>query len=169
MAEKIRLMNEMIAKLAKSQFLLLENMEIAIESSANKVSDTVKSKFGHYQPGIGGLPAWQQLAESTIKQKERAGGGEDPLIGYYPEGKKRRKVKEKSNSKGSSAKLKDSIKVKRSGLIAFVGTDDPIAKYHEFGTSHIPPRPFLRPALQQEQGFIQTEFRKAILKTMKEI
>ncbi|WOJ89902.1 hypothetical protein RZS28_00880 [Methylocapsa polymorpha] len=34
-----------------------------------------------------------------------------------------------------------------SGTEGYVGTNSPIAKYQEFGTSKIPPRPFLGGAL----------------------
>jgi HK97 gp10 family phage protein len=170
MADKINSLNDLVQKLSKVQFQLEENLVKAVAVSAEKVKHSAEAKFGHYQPGIGGFPAWANLADSTLEEKFRNGATQDdPLIGYYPNGRttKRKKVKGTTKSKSYNGKLMNSFKMKHVGLVAIVGTNDPVAKYHEFGTKHILPRPFLRPALYQEQEFIQTEFRKAVVKTIK--
>jgi len=156
MVQKINSLNELARELEKRSYLFKENMNEAVAKGAVKVQSTAKAKFGVYQPGVGGFPAWPQLAESTIKQKERAGGGEDPLIGHY--------VHKKGGRAGGQ--LRNSILVKVGEMEAAVGTNDKVGEYQEFGTSRIPPRPFLRPALYQEQEFIKTGFRKAIINTM---
>lgn len=156
MVKKITSLNELARELENHSFLFKENMTVAVAQSAVKVQSTAKAKFGTYQPGVGGFPAWAPLAESTIKAKERAGGGEDPLIGHYLY---------KTGGR-SGGQLRNSILVQLGGLEAAVGTNDKVAEYQEFGTSRIPPRPFLRPALYQEHEFIKMGFRKAIINTM---
>lgn len=156
MARKINSLTELARQLENHSFLFQENARLAVAQSAVKVQSTAKSKFGVYQPGVGGFPAWQGLAESTIQQKERAGGSEDPLIGHYIH----------KTGGGAGGELRNSVLAKIDGLSAVVGTNNKVGTYQEMGTRHIPPRPFLRPALYQEQSFIQTAFRKAIINTM---
>ncbi|NRD80287.1 hypothetical protein HPT25_23475 [Bacillus sp. BRMEA1] len=156
MVERVTSFAELAAKLEEKTFLLKNNAQTAVATSAVKVQSTAKTKFGTYQPGVGGFPAWATLAEATIKQKERAGGGEDPLIGHYL-----------SKSGGrAGGKLRGSILVQIGVMEATVGTNDKIGTYQEFGTSRIPPRPFLRPALYQNQSEIMMAFRKAMLDTL---
>jgi phage gpG-like protein len=155
MARKISSLNELVAILGQAEGDLTKGMKQAVAKGAVKVQSDAKKKFGTYQPAVGPYPAWANLKESTIKQKERAGGGDDPLIGHYP-GK---------NSRGGGGKLRNSILVQNHGLYSEVGTNDPIAKHHEFGAPRkkIPPRPFLRPALYQNQDFIKKQFQEAIV------
>jgi hypothetical protein len=46
-----------------------------------------------------------------------------------------------------------------------VGTNDPIAKYHEFGTRTIPPRPFLSAAAMRQEHKIHEMMRRTIAAT----
>jgi phage gpG-like protein len=157
MVQKVNSFAELAAKLEEKTYLLKANAQAAVAVSAVKVQSTAKEKFGVYQPGIGGFPAWAPLKEATIKQKERAGGAEDPLIGHY--------VRKKGGRAGGQ--LRGSILVQIGVMEATVGTNDKVGTYQEFGTSRgIPPRPFLRPALYQNQGAIMTAFRKALLDTL---
>jgi HK97 gp10 family phage protein len=156
MVERVNSFAELAAKLEDKTFLLKTKAQKAVAEGAVKVQSTAKSKFGTYQPGVGGFPAWAPLAESTIKQKERAGGGEDPLIGHY--------VSKRGGRAGGQ--LRGSILTQIGVMEATVGTNDKIGTYQEFGTSRIPPRPFLRPALYQNQAEIMTAFRKALLDTL---
>jgi hypothetical protein len=58
-------------------------------------------------------------------------------------------------------KLRDSIGHVVEGNVGYVGTNDPIAPYQEFGTSKIPPippRPFLGGALAATEGEIPKIF-----------
>lgn len=156
MVEKLTSFAQLAEKLQEKTWLLKTNAQAAVATSAVKVQSSAKSKFGTYQPGVGGFPAWAPLAESTIQAKERAGGGEDPLIGHYVH---------KSGGR-AGGQLRGSILVQIGVMEATVGTNDKVGAYQEFGTSRIPPRPFLRPALYQNQGEIMTAFRKALLDTL---
>ena len=51
--------------------------------------------------------------------------------------------------------LKASITWNAEGSEAFVGTDEPKAAFHEFGTVHMPPRSFLGGAIQHEAAEIR--------------
>jgi len=139
--------------------IISKEIEKEIKKSAIKVRDDAVNKFGEYQPAVGPYPAWEELKEDTIKQKEKAGGGEDPLIGH-------------SNGNGSKVwpqPLRNTIGIKTEGLTAAVGTDDPIGKYHEYGTEHIPPRPFLRPALYENQDNIKNNVKEGIQNGIKSL
>lgn len=157
MVQRVTSFAELAAKLEDKSFLLKTNAQAAVATSAVKVQSTAKTKFGTYQPGAGGFPAWAPLAESTVMQKTKAGGGEDPLIGHY--------VHKTGGRAGGQ--LRGSILVQIGVMEATVGTNDKVGTYQEFGTSRgIPPRPFLRPALYQNQPEIMTAFRKALLDTL---
>jgi hypothetical protein len=51
-------------------------------------------------------------------------------------------------------------------LPAWVGTNDPNAKYHQFGTSRIPARPFLMGAVLHSEAEILKIWRKNIAKSV---
>jgi phage gpG-like protein len=57
-----------------------------------------------------------------------------------------------------TGELRDFISylVTREGLetVGYVGSDDPRAPFHEYGTSRIPPRPFLLAAVVQKEHAI---------------
>lgn len=158
MMAKISSLNGLISALSASEGVMMAEMKKAVTKSAVKVQATVKSKFGDYQGAVGPYPAWEPLKEETVKRKLKAGApGDDPLIGHY-EGKSKNHVYPTS--------LRNSILVEVNGLTGQVGTNDPIGKYHEYGTSRIPPRPFLRTALYQNEDFIKDQFREAVKKAL---
>ncbi|MDB5083311.1 MAG: hypothetical protein JWN30_197, partial [Bacilli bacterium] len=72
----------------------------------------------------------------------------------------------KSTKQANNGQLRNSIMVKVTGLTGVIGTNNPLAPHHEFGTHKIPPRPFLRPALFEEQDFIKKQLKEAIAKTL---
>ncbi len=49
------------------------------------------------------------------------------------------------------------------GLVAVVGTNDPAAAPQEFGTAHLPPRPFLLPVITTMSEPIASEIAAALL------
>ncbi|CAN7329508.1 hypothetical protein LJR084_001925 [Variovorax sp. LjRoot84] len=94
---------------------------------AKAIQADAKSRFGVYQDGEGGFPAWANLAPATVDDRIRLGfTPDDPLL--------------------RSGTLRDSIKVTAVGSEAAVGSTDPVMLYQEQGTSNIPPRPVLGPA-----------------------
>jgi len=86
-----------------------------------------QARLGHYQAG------WPELTAET--QAERAHHGyapNDPLL--------------------RTGALRDAIAVRVAGSEVAIGVSGEmaaIAAAHEIGTAHVPPRPFLRPALQE--------------------
>lgn len=169
--------NSLIEKLVAAPEAVRNQVENEMKKSAVMVRDEAVKKFGTYQPGVGDLPAWAKLKKSTISQKEEAGSeGDDPLIGH-------------SNSHGKKiweAPLSRSIGYKVDGLNAAVGTDDPLGEIHEYGapdtsgehaksaagknhTSVIPPRPFLRPALYENQDKIKDNIKEGLQDALKDI
>lgn len=119
--------------------------EMALQG-AEMIEKEAKSYLGTYQQSIGPYPGWVPLAEST--QKARAAKGyrpDDPLL--------------------VTGELKDSIRSVLVGKGAVVGTNIPFAPDLEYGTSTIPPRPFLgRAAFVKKHEIL--ELQKQILKAI---
>lgn len=147
------LAEKMIAMPAKIE----ATVAVALKKSAVEVHKTAVAKFGEYQPESGPYPAWELLTLDTLHQKmDLAGGGADPLIGHYP--------KSGENSL-YPVPLRQSLtmEVVAHEMTAYVGTNDPIAKWQEFGTKRgIPPRPFLRPALYESGDYIKKALDEAV-------
>lgn len=152
MARKINSLEELVIMMGEAVHLAPMEVKKGVTKAALKVQADAKTKFGHYQPEVGPFNAWAVLAEDTIKRKAKAGGGEDPLIGHYVG---------KRNAKWPTT-LRESIDIEVRGLVGYVGTNNPLGPYHEFGTSRIPPRPYLRPALYENESFIRKCFSDAI-------
>ena len=144
------LMEKMVAMPAAVEAVALPS----IAKAATRVQKTAQEKFGTYQPGYGPFEAWAALATSTVQQKIKAGSaGDDPLIGHYVE--KRKSV--------YPVPLRQSINIEVSGLSAQIGTNDPLGSWQELGTARgIPPRPFLRPALWQNEDAIKEDMKAAL-------
>lgn len=94
-----------------------------LEEAARKVEEEAKRVIGTYDYG------WPQLQLSTQMQREQQGfDPNDPLL--------------------RTGELRDSIQhyVDEESRTAYVGSNNPIAKWQELGTSTIPPRSFLAAA-----------------------
>lgn len=136
---------DMVTELAAAEVAIHVNARRALERVAVKVEKTAKSEFGHYQPETGPFPAWAELAESTKDERARLGYSEDePLL--------------------REGDLRDSIEHEVSELEAVIGTNSDIAEYHEFGTSKMPPRPFMGPALVRNHDAIIEELGGAVVR-----
>ena len=122
---------QLAARLATADADMKLAQEAILEKACQMIEDEAKGAIGSYKYG------WPQLAEST--QQERVAQGysaNEPLL--------------------RTGQLRDSIgHVVVSSKEAFIGTNDPIAPYQEFGTSKIPPRPFLGGALAASEGKIE--------------
>jgi phage gpG-like protein len=103
----------------------------ALETAAVVVERRAKAKIGHEQHD------WPPLAESTIAEKQRLGYAVPaPLL--------------------REGDLRASIGHRIDGLEAQVGSDDPKAVWHEFGTSKMSARSFLGSAAIEKTGVILT-------------
>lgn len=117
--------------------------EKALEKAAKLIEKTAKEELGYYQPGIGPFPAWQQLAQSTLAAHALYGVGDTPLVLH--------------------GGLYNSIEHEVRGPTAIIGTKLDIGAYQEFGTSRIPPRPFMGPAALRNAEKIKKLFGEALV------
>ncbi len=137
----------LVERLAFAALAVHEAGEGALEKCAQRIEDTAKSEFGSYQDATGPFPAWAELAESTKEQRVALGYSEDePLL--------------------REGTLRDSIEHETHGAEAVIGSTSEIMPYHEFGTSRIPPRPVLGPALDRNEEFIKDTIGKAMAGAM---
>jgi HK97 gp10 family phage protein len=109
--------------------------ERALEHAAATIENKAKEELGNYQPAVGPFPAWAPLAESTLAQHKRLGVGESPLL--------------------VTGQLYASIEHEARGGEAVIGTKMDIGAYQEFGTTKIPPRPFMGPAALTSQQKVE--------------
>ena len=122
--------------LAGQEVALLASLHAGLEKCAKKVEATAKAEIGHYQSGIGPFPAWAALADSTEEQKAQMGYPADsPLL--------------------ASGAMQASITHTTGALEAVIGSTDEKMVYHEFGTSKMPARPVMGPALLTNKEFIR--------------
>lgn len=114
-----------------------------LKEAARLVKEDAREQIGNYQPQVGNYLEWAPLAESTLDQKYRRGlspqGEMDADAPLYMDGD-----------------LKKSF---RSTLVSYeeiiIGSTDPNMEWHEFGTSKMPPRSVLGPALLKHIKEIQ--------------
>lgn len=113
--------------LAMNSVRALAGMERAMEGAAKIIQHNAQDRIGEYQQATGPFPEWEPLADSTEAEKARLGYPTDaPLL--------------------RTGQLRDSIETEHSATEAIIGSKKKEAAYQEFGTEHIPPRPFLGPA-----------------------
>ncbi len=143
-------MNQMsLADFAGALMRARERMEgaekAALRFGAEVVADEAKSLIGTQYAG------WAALADSTIKQKQARGqtgrvSATDPLF--------------------ATGELRATIAYQVEGYTAIVGTPDKVGVYQEFGTSRMPPRPFLAPAAHRSAHGVVNAIGDAITKTL---
>src|ERR1700730_9906020 len=94
------------------------SQEVCVEKACRMVEKEAKTAIGTYRFN------WPPLEPETVARKAK---GDTPLL--------------------ETGELRDSIEhvVVREGaeVVGYVGTNNPIAKYHELGTRTIPRAPFL--------------------------
>ncbi|HEX7854436.1 MAG TPA: HK97-gp10 family putative phage morphogenesis protein [Sphingobium sp.] len=141
--KELSLLGAATAMLA-AEVAINRNARKALERVATKVEKTAKSEFGAYQPATGSFAAWEELAESTQEERARLGyTPDDPLL--------------------REGDLRDSISHEVADLVAVIGSTSEIAEHHEFGTSKMPPRPFLGPAVERNKKAIIKELGGAVV------
>jgi HK97 gp10 family phage protein len=91
-----------------------------------------KGYIGSYQEG------WPKLAPSTIAEKTALGYAppDNPLLRT---GDMRDSIEHQTESTGD-------------GALGIIGSNDEAAKFHEIGTSRMPPRPFLALAMMRSEA-----------------
>ena len=127
----------------------------AMADIAHKIETDAKDKIGTYQAASGPFKAWAPLAQSTIDRKDSA----LPLI---VDGTMRDSITSEHGPNWALIGVKAGIP---SSGKAEIGD---IAAYQEFGTDHIPPRPFLGPALHENHDFIIERLGLEVVRRLKE-
>jgi HK97 gp10 family phage protein len=115
---------------------LTREVNHALERVAESIEETAKAEIGVYQDAAGAFAAWQPLADSTVADRVSKGfTPDDPLL--------------------RTEELQESIVHEVGDWEATVGSVDPVVEFHEFGTSKMPPRPVLGPALLHNAEHVQ--------------
>lgn len=124
-------------------------LTLEVEHTLGHLAKNAQDMIGRENSG------WQDLAESTIKEKARLGftgqrSATDPLL--------RTGVLESSISASAD----------RQGLTVkgVVGSDDEVAGYQEVGTSRIPARPFLASSLIEGQQIIEESMGQYLVRVL---
>ncbi len=134
---------EFLVKAAAKEHLALA---AGLEVSLKLIKKKAKDKIGHYQNESGPFQDWAELADATKEDRLRLGFTEnDPLF--------------------RTGALKESIEheYKFGNAEGVVGSKSPIAPYQEYGTSNIPPRPFIGPAAYESKDAIKAILGRAIM------
>jgi hypothetical protein len=88
-------------------------------------------------------PGWAPLAESTVAQRESLGlGGDHPILnrtGVSDHGRQGGTLRRSLTTRGSRYAV---FEVMPDGI--FMGTSDPVAKFHQEGTENMPARPVVK-------------------------
>lgn len=122
----------------------LAELHNGLEKVAKHIERVAKDEFGIYQPAVGPFPPWEELADSTKLDRLNQGYDPDePLL--------------------RTGKLRDSISHRTEGLEATIGSTSQVMVYHEFGTSKMPPRPVLGPAVYRSKEQIMEIVAKAAM------
>jgi phage gpG-like protein len=122
-----------VAKLKAIELDMKATESAIIARACQMVANAAKEALGTYEFG------WVSLAPETIAHKMR---GDSPLL--------------------ETGELRDSIQWNSSGNVGHVGSNLDKAVWHEFGTSRIPPRPFLGAAAAQQEELIYKMAGKAV-------
>jgi phage gpG-like protein len=116
-----------------------------LEAVAERIENTARKKFGHYQPEVGHFPSWPELADFTKQDRIEKGFSEnDPLL--------------------RTGELRDSMGHAVQGFDAVIGSTSDVAVYQELGTNKIPPRPFLGPAVVENEEAIRAIWHDVLLR-----
>jgi phage gpG-like protein len=115
--------------------------EVCVEKACRMIEKEAKRAIGTYRFD------WTPLKPETVARKA---GGDTPLL--------------------ETGELQKSIGhvVGREGgeVVGYVGTNDPVAKYHELGTRTIPPRSFLGEAAMRQEHKIYRMMERTVAATL---
>ena len=125
---------EWIDHLKRAELALRFELEAEVGACMASAAKKAKGFIGEQQPG------WADLAEATVAEKVALGYGvPNPLL---REGDLRDSIESEVKTRGTE-------------IVGLVYSDDEISEYQEYGTSRIPPRPFIVPALVQTEPEIE--------------
>lgn len=110
-------------------------LRAGLKKCAQAIEKTAREEIGTYQPEVGPFNAWPALEDSTIKQHERMGAGDTPLL--------------------VTGELRDTLGYQVEGNKAVIGSTSDLMVYQELGTPTIPPRPVLGPAAISNKELIE--------------
>jgi hypothetical protein len=105
--------------------------EAAVVKGCQMIQRAAKRQIGHEQP------YWPPLKPETIAHKAN---GNTPLL--------------ETGEMRASIEFTAPIRKGINEVCGYVGTNDPKAKYHEYGRSRIPPRPLLSTAAMGQERLI---------------
>jgi HK97 gp10 family phage protein len=121
-----------VAHLGVLEHQMHEVNHAIVARACQMVAEEAKRVIGTYDYG------WPQLKPETLARKFY----DTPLL--------------------ETGEMRDSIEWHTEGLRGFVGSNNDKAAFHEFGTSRIPPRPFLGPAAAEMGAQIEKMAGKAV-------
>ncbi len=125
---------EWIDHLKRAELALKFETETEVGACMASAAKKAKNFIGEQQPG------WADLAEATVAEKVALGyPAPAPLL---REGDLRDSIEHEVETRGTE-------------IVGLVYSDDEVAEYQEYGTSRIPPRPFIVPALVQTEPEIE--------------
>jgi hypothetical protein len=141
-------------KLAMSMATVKPRLEVGLVKVGEMAKKIAVSYIGTGEGIEAGMPyslGWAPLADSTIASKSAAGFAVPyPLL--------------------RTGELRDSIDFAVNPfafeMFVVVGSTDPVAVWHTHGTSRMPPRPFLAPAMLHTLPFAEEIFGKIAIKIL---
>lgn len=121
----------------------------ALVKIGKKVERAAKDKIGHYQSASGEFAAWVQLEDATQAARARMGfTPNDPLL-------------RTGELYGSISHI---VERASAGWTLTLGSDINLGLWQEMGTRTIPPRPFIGPAMFENEQYSQDVLAQAIAK-----
>jgi HK97 gp10 family phage protein len=126
---------------------LHKHTEHGLEKALQIIQTDAEQQIGHYQEAAGRFPEWAPLADSTEAEKARLGYPADaPLL--------------------REGDLQHSFSHEVEGNEGIVGSTDPTMVYHEFGTSKMPPRPVMGPAVFNNRNKVEKIIGRALVEAI---
>jgi len=120
--------------------------QAALEKAGKAILEKAQGKFGHYQRATGEWARWMPLTQYTRDERVGLGYSEDePLL--------------------RSGELRDSVTLSTEHGRIVIGSADIRMIWHEFGTTHMPPRAVLGPALYEMRNKVIKSISHAIIES----